>query len=114
MYSQHRSSQTMASPPAPALPPPPWAPTLHTASSSTPCSPVQSLPPKNERILRVGMTPLQRQYYRWILSRNYKELNKVRFVWEESELVAPFGAGARSRQAGWRQRQASGDIIWRH
>ncbi|PSC73016.1 CHROMATIN REMODELING 5 [Micractinium conductrix] len=36
----------------------------------------KSLPPKNERILRVGMTPLQRQYYRWILTRNFKELNK--------------------------------------
>ncbi|KAL4856079.1 Protein CHROMATIN REMODELING 5 [Chlorella vulgaris] len=36
----------------------------------------KSLPPKNERILRVGMTPLQRQYYKWILSRNFKELNK--------------------------------------
>ena len=38
----------------------------------------QSLPPKNERVLRVGMTPLQRQYYRWILSRNFRELNKAR------------------------------------
>lgn len=38
---------------------------------------VQSLPPKHEKILRVGMTPLQRQYYRWILTRNFKELNKV-------------------------------------
>ena len=36
----------------------------------------KSLPPKNERILRVPMTPLQRQYYRWILTRNFKELNK--------------------------------------
>jgi hypothetical protein len=35
-----------------------------------------SLPPKTERILRVEMTPLQRQYYKWILSRNFKELNK--------------------------------------
>lgn len=42
-----------------------------------PPPPPQSLPPKNERILRVGMTPLQRQYYKWILSRNFKELNKV-------------------------------------
>lgn len=40
-------------------------------------APAQSLPPKNERILRVGMTPLQRQYYRWILTRNFKELNKA-------------------------------------
>ncbi len=40
--------------------------------------PAQSLPPKHEKILRVGMTPLQRQYYRWILTRNFKELNKAR------------------------------------
>ena len=32
----------------------------------------KSLPPKNERILRVDMTPLQRQYYKWVLSRNFK------------------------------------------
>jgi chromodomain-helicase-DNA-binding protein 1 len=32
----------------------------------------RSLPPKNERILRVDMTPLQRQYYKWILTRNFK------------------------------------------
>lgn len=38
----------------------------------------KSLPPKNERILRVDMTPLQKQFYKWILSRNYRELNKVR------------------------------------
>ena len=38
----------------------------------------KSLPPKNERILRVPMTPLQKQYYKWILTRNFKELNKVR------------------------------------
>lgn len=36
----------------------------------------KSLPPKNERILRVPMTPLQKRYYRWILTRNFKELNK--------------------------------------
>lgn len=35
-----------------------------------------SLPPKTERILRVAMSPLQRQYYKWILTRNFKELNK--------------------------------------
>ena len=40
----------------------------------------KSLPPKNERILRVEMSPLQRQYYKWILSRNFKELNKVRLA----------------------------------
>ena len=37
----------------------------------------KSLPPKKECILRVAMTPLQKQYYKYILSRNYKELNKV-------------------------------------
>ncbi|KAG1670418.1 hypothetical protein FOA52_010153 [Chlamydomonas sp. UWO 241] len=36
----------------------------------------KSLPPKNEHILRVEMTPLQRQYYKWILSRNFEDLNK--------------------------------------
>ncbi|KAK9824197.1 hypothetical protein WJX72_008454 [[Myrmecia] bisecta] len=36
----------------------------------------RSLPPKNERILRVEMSPLQKQYYKWILSRNFTELNK--------------------------------------
>lgn len=36
----------------------------------------KSLPPKSERILRVELSPLQRQYYRWILTRNYHELNK--------------------------------------
>ena len=36
----------------------------------------RSLPPKTERILRVGMSPLQQQYYKWILTRNFKELNK--------------------------------------
>lgn len=37
----------------------------------------KSLPPKNERILRVDMTPLQKQFYKWILGRNFQELNKV-------------------------------------
>lgn len=37
---------------------------------------LQSLPAKNERILRVPMTSLQRKYYRWVLTRNFKELNK--------------------------------------
>lgn len=36
----------------------------------------KSLPPKNERILRVGMTPLQKRYYRWILTRNFRDLNR--------------------------------------
>ncbi len=38
----------------------------------------KSLPPKNERILRVDMTPLQKQFYKWILGRNFQELNKAR------------------------------------
>jgi SNF2 family DNA or RNA helicase len=37
---------------------------------------VQSLPAKTERILRVEMSALQKRYYRWILSKNFKELNK--------------------------------------
>lgn len=36
----------------------------------------KSLPPKHERVLRVEMTPLQKQYYKWILTRNFSELNK--------------------------------------
>ena len=36
----------------------------------------KSLPPKTERILRVGMSPLQRKYYKDILQRNFNELNK--------------------------------------
>lgn len=65
----------------------------------------KSLPPKNERILRVDMTPLQRQYYKWVLTRNFKVClwSPVSFVrqltavleglgittsWEVEELVA--------------------------
>jgi SNF2 family DNA or RNA helicase len=45
----------------------------------------KSLPPKNERILRVDMTPLQKQYYKWILTRNFKELNKgARVQWGDT------------------------------
>ena len=46
----------------------------------------KSLPSKNEHILRVEMTPMQKQYYKWILSKNFAALNKnntgsaVRFV----------------------------------
>lgn len=36
----------------------------------------KSLPPKRERVLRMSMSPLQRQYYKWILSRNVDALNK--------------------------------------
>ena len=43
----------------------------------------KSLPPKSERILRVGMTPLQKRYYRWILTRNFRDLNRVRRTWRQ-------------------------------
>ncbi|UYV68281.1 CHD1 [Cordylochernes scorpioides] len=36
----------------------------------------KSLPAKVERILRVSMTSIQKQYYKWILTKNYKELSK--------------------------------------
>ena len=36
----------------------------------------KSLPAKVEQILRVGMTSQQRQYYKWILTRNYTMLKK--------------------------------------
>ncbi|XP_047228458.1 chromodomain-helicase-DNA-binding protein 1 isoform X1 [Girardinichthys multiradiatus] len=36
----------------------------------------KSLPAKVEQILRVEMSAIQKQYYKWILTRNYKALNK--------------------------------------
>ncbi|XP_067119444.1 chromodomain-helicase-DNA-binding protein 1 isoform X4 [Centruroides vittatus] len=36
----------------------------------------KSLPAKVERILRVEMTSIQKQYYKWILTKNYKALSK--------------------------------------
>ncbi|KAG5515993.1 hypothetical protein RHGRI_036886 [Rhododendron griersonianum] len=36
----------------------------------------KSLPPKIERILLVEMSPLQKQYYKLILERNFNDLNK--------------------------------------
>jgi chromodomain-helicase-DNA-binding protein 1 len=36
----------------------------------------KSLPAKVEQILRVDMTAQQKQYYKWILTRNYQELSK--------------------------------------
>ncbi|XVF69552.1 hypothetical protein PTKIN_Ptkin11bG0090800 [Pterospermum kingtungense] len=36
----------------------------------------KSLPPKIERVLRLEMSPLQKQYYKWILERNFHDLNK--------------------------------------
>ena len=47
----------------------------------------KSLPPKNERILRVDMTPLQKQFYKWILGRNFQELNKVLLDFFESVVL---------------------------
>uniref|UniRef100_A0A8C9V087 Chromodomain helicase DNA binding protein 1 n=1 Tax=Scleropages formosus TaxID=113540 RepID=A0A8C9V087_SCLFO len=36
----------------------------------------KSLPAKVEQILRVEMSAIQKQYYKWILTRNYKALSK--------------------------------------
>eukprot|EP00767_Chilomastix_cuspidata_P003568 gnl/Chilomastix_cuspidata/369.p1 GENE.gnl/Chilomastix_cuspidata/369~~gnl/Chilomastix_cuspidata/369.p1 ORF type:complete len:2479 (+),score=1000.07 gnl/Chilomastix_cuspidata/369:1910-9346(+) len=36
----------------------------------------KDLPPKIERILRVGTSALQKRYYKWILSKNYEQLAK--------------------------------------
>ncbi|RDX85218.1 Protein CHROMATIN REMODELING 5, partial [Mucuna pruriens] len=36
----------------------------------------KSLPLKIECILKVEMSPLQKQYYKWILERNFHNLNK--------------------------------------
>ncbi|VDK84847.1 unnamed protein product [Litomosoides sigmodontis] len=36
----------------------------------------KSLPAKVEQILRVDMTAQQKQYYKWILTKNYKELSR--------------------------------------
>lgn len=36
----------------------------------------KSLPPKLEQILRVDMTAQQKQFYKWILTKNYRELSK--------------------------------------
>jgi chromodomain-helicase-DNA-binding protein 1 len=36
----------------------------------------KSMPSKSERILRVELAPSQQKLYRWILTKNYKELNK--------------------------------------
>ena len=38
----------------------------------------KSLPAKVEQILRVEMTRLQKQYYKWILTRNYRALTNER------------------------------------
>lgn len=36
----------------------------------------KSLPAKVEQILRVEMTTIQKQYYKWILTKNYNALRK--------------------------------------
>lgn len=36
----------------------------------------KSLPAKVEQILRVEMTSIQKQYYKWILTKNYNALRK--------------------------------------
>jgi len=36
----------------------------------------KSLPSKVEQILRIEMSGIQKQYYKWILTKNYKELSK--------------------------------------
>lgn len=36
----------------------------------------KSLPSKVEQILRVEMSSLQKQYYKWILTKNYSALRK--------------------------------------
>lgn len=36
----------------------------------------KSLPSKTERILRVEMSKMQKQYYKWILAKNFDALNK--------------------------------------
>ena len=36
----------------------------------------KSLPPKVEQLLRIEMTRSQKEFYKWILTRNYKELSK--------------------------------------
>ena len=36
----------------------------------------KDLPGKTEQILRVDMTARQKQYYKWILTRNFRALSK--------------------------------------
>ena len=36
----------------------------------------KSLPTKSEKILKVPMSKTQKQYYKWILTKNFTELNK--------------------------------------
>jgi SNF2 family DNA or RNA helicase len=37
---------------------------------------LKNMPSKSELIVRVDLTPLQKKYYRWILTKNYEKLNK--------------------------------------
>ncbi|KAL3620342.1 Protein CHROMATIN REMODELING 5 [Castilleja foliolosa] len=50
----------------------------------------KSLPPKIERILRVEMSPLQKQYYKWILERNFQDLNKGVRGNQDGKLILPY------------------------
>jgi len=43
----------------------------------------KSLPGKTEQILRVDMTVKQKQYYRWILTRNFSALSKEKGQFKE-------------------------------
>eukprot|EP01052_Picozoa_sp_SAG31_P018144 SAG31_NODE_1272_length_9064_cov_5.201004_6_plen_416_part_00 len=36
----------------------------------------RSLPPKSYRILRVELSPMQKEFYKWIINRNFMELSK--------------------------------------
>ncbi|GIQ81479.1 hypothetical protein KIPB_003633 [Kipferlia bialata] len=36
----------------------------------------KGIPPKMERMLRVGLSPLQKEFYKYVLKRNYSELSK--------------------------------------
>lgn len=36
----------------------------------------KSLPSKSEKILKVPMSKMQKQYYKWILTKNFTEINK--------------------------------------
>lgn len=73
----------------------------------------KSLPPKNERILRVDMTPLQKQYYKWILTRNFKELNKSELAGGgRRRRAVVLGAASRGR-VGWVVVQAPNALVAR-
>jgi chromodomain-helicase-DNA-binding protein 1 len=37
----------------------------------------KSIPAKSEKILKVPMSRMQKQYYKWILTKNFGEINKT-------------------------------------